>query len=183
MATGSRKQDDSSSIRAEADRLQPALIYRLTDDEPDRTSEPANRAVVNKAALKRHVLQDLSWLLNTTSYEIESDLEQYPEVRKSVINYGVPPLAGRAFSSVDWADVERSLHQAILRFEPRILPDSLKITAIAAADKEHHHSQLQIELRGEIWSIPMPIDLLLRTRLDLETGQVTVTDQLARALG
>lgn len=183
MATGPRKKDDNASIRAEADRLQPSLLYRLTDDEPERTLEPANRAVVNKAALKRHVLQDLSWLLNTISYETDSELEQYPEVRKSVVNYGVPALAGRHFSSVDWADVERSLHQAILSFEPRILPDSLKITAIAAADALHHHSQLQIELRGEIWSIPMPIDLLLRTRLDLETGQVTVTDQLSRAMG
>ena len=38
---------------------------------------------------------------------------------------------------------------------------------------------LQFELRGELWSMPFPIELLIRSELDLETGQMTLNDQLS----
>ena len=97
-------------------------------------------------------------------------------MRRSVINYGIPVLSGQHFSGVDWRELERGIHEAILTFEPRILPDTLKVTAIAPADSLGHHNLLQFELRGELWSMPFPIELLIRSELDLETGQVTIAD-------
>ena len=41
------------------------------------------------------------------------------------------------------------------------------------------HNLLQFELRGELWSMPFPIELLIRSELDLETGQMTLNDQLS----
>jgi type VI secretion system protein ImpF len=41
-----------------------------------------------------------------------------------------------------------------------------------------HHNLLQFEVRGELWSIPLPVELLIRTQLDLETGYVKLVDQL-----
>ena len=39
-----------------------------------------------------------------------------------------------------------------------------------------HHNQLQVQIRGSMWAQPVPIELLLRTDVDLETGQVAVHD-------
>jgi type VI secretion system protein ImpF len=183
MASRTAQQEEAKGLRSEADRLQPALLDRLTDDEPEQKREPPRQAVISKSNLKRHVLRDLGWLFNTTSHHVTDELDDYPEVRNSVINYGIPPLAGRQFSGIDWSEFERALHQAVLSFEPRIVPESLKVTALTPVDRLSHHNQLQFEVRGEVWSVPFPIELLLRSQLDLETGQVTVSDQLSGGLG
>ncbi len=171
--------DDQSIPRVEGDRLQPALLDRLADDEPEKRQEALQNSVVSKARLKRTVLRDLAWLLNTTAYDTTGQLDLYPEVRRSVVNYGIPVLSGKNYSGVDWRGLERQIHEAILNFEPRILPDSLRVRAIIPTDPQGNHNLLQFELRGELWSMPFPVELLLRSELDLETGYVKLTDQLA----
>ena len=171
--------ENRTVLRNEGDRLQPALLDRLCDDEPEKLQETLEHSVVSKGRLKRTVLRDLVWLLNTTCHNTDNQLEFYPEVRRSVINYGIPVLSGKNFSGVDWRELERSIHEAILVFEPRILPDTLKVKALIPTDAMGHHNVLQFELRGELWSMPFPIELLIRSELDLETGQMTLNDQLS----
>lgn len=171
--------DDRTNLRSEGDRLQPALLDRLTDDEPENRKEPLGQSVVSKGRLKRTVLRDLVWLLNTSAHHTSDQLDSYPEVRRSVINFGIPVLSGKNFSGVDWRDLEQKIHDAILAFEPRILPDTLSVKAFVPDDPLGHHNLLQFELRGELWSIPFPTELLLRSELDLETGYMKLTDRLA----
>lgn len=175
--------EDQTNLRSEADRLQPALLDRLTDDEPEQRQETLQNSVVSKGRLKRTVLRDLVWLLNTTAHNTSGQLDDYPEIRSSVINYGIPVLSGKNFSGVDWRELERQIHDAILAFEPRILPDSLSVKANVPTDPLEHHNLLQFELRGELWSMPYPVELLLRSELDLETGYMKLTDQLASGGG
>lgn len=170
--------DERTILRNTSDRLQPALLDRLVDDEPEKLQETLQFSVVSKGRLKRTVLRDLSWLLNTTSHHTDTQLDDYPQVKKSVINFGIPVLSGKNFSSTDWRELERQIQEAVIFFEPRILPDSLKITAITPTDMLGHHNLLQFEVRGELWSIPLPVELLIRTQLDLETGYVKLVDQL-----
>lgn len=171
--------EDREIYRSEGDRLQPALLDRLTDDEPQQQQETLQNSVVSKGRLKRTVLRDLVWLLNTSSHHTSNQLDNFPEVKRSVINYGIPVLSGKNFSGIDWRELEQQIHDAILAFEPRILPDSLSVKAFASSDSLRHHNLLQFELRGELWSMPFPTELLLRSELDLETGYMKLTDQLA----
>ena len=171
--------EDRTVLRSEGDRLQPALLDRLCDDEPENRNETLQFSVVSKGRLKRMVLRDLSWLLNTTAHHTDDQLDDHPEVKRSVINYGIPVLSGKNFSSVDWNELERGIQEAVEFFEPRILPETLKVTAIRPSDSLGHHNLVQFELRGELWSIPFPIELLIRSELDLESGQSRLTDQLS----
>lgn len=171
--------DNRNALRLEGDRLQPALLDRLTDDDAEKLQESLEHSVVNKQRLKQTVLRDLIWLLNTTCHNTDGSLDSYPEVKRSVLNYGIPVLSGKNFSGIDWRELEQSIHDAILVFEPRILPDSLHVKAILPADAMGHHNLLQFELRGELWSMPFPIELLIRSELDLETGQMRLTDQMS----
>jgi type VI secretion system protein ImpF len=172
------------------DRLQPALLDRLTDDQPDRTQEPRERRVMSKAQLKQAVLRDLAWLFNATRIEraetptdprlpLGVDLDDAPEARKSVVNYGLPPLSGRAAISMDILELERAIRQAIVDFEPRILASTLRVKAIVAASEIDHHNVIGVEIQGQLWSQPVPLELLVRTEIDLETGKVEIAD-LAR---
>jgi type VI secretion system protein ImpF len=173
--------EERTILRSEGDRLQPALLDRLTDDDPGNTQEPLKQAVVSKGRLKRTVLRDIGWLLNTTAHHVSGELDDYPEVRRSVLNFGVPVLSGKNFSEVSWADLERAIHEALVQFEPRLLPESLRIRALNVEQNYGHHNRIEFEIRAELWSIPFPIELLLRSQLDLETRQVNLADQLGSA--
>ena len=48
-----------STPRAQ-DRLQPALLDRLTDDDPESTVESADSRVINRNRLRDLVLRDLA---------------------------------------------------------------------------------------------------------------------------
>jgi len=157
------------------DRLQPALLDRLLDDEPEQTTEALTARVLTKQQLRQAVLRDLAWLLNCVRPP-GIDGERVPYAAASVLNYGLPPLSGSQASTLDVATLEQNVRQAILLFEPRILPDSLRVRALEEASILDHHNQIALEITGLLWSQPVPLEVLIRTDLDLETGQVNVRD-------
>ncbi|WP_263143417.1 type VI secretion system baseplate subunit TssE [Pseudomonas sp. RIT-PI-AD] len=157
---------------ARSNRLMPALLDRLTDHEPLKRSETAQQRVISKTAFRESVLRDMSWLLNTINAESTTDFRGADHARQSVVNFGVLGLSGRQLADEDWADVEKAIRQAIQSFEPRILADSLQIRVLPMETPYATHNQLSMEIKGQLWSEPYPIELLLRSHIDLECGQI-----------
>ena len=156
-------------------RLQPALLDRLTDDNPDQRKEVESHRVMSKAQLRQAVLRDLGALFNSVQ-PLAASAEPYPMLAESVLNFGLPPLSGQLASKLDVSVLEAAIRQAIVRFEPRILPDTLQVKAQESASVLDTHNVIEFEIRGHLWSQPMPLEVLLRTQLDLEAGQVAVRD-------
>lgn len=165
------------------DRLQPALLDRLVDDQPQVRADPTERLTMSRAQLRRAVLRDLSWLLNAVQPIGPDEARDCPQVAQSVLNFGLPALAGQLASRIDVPTLERRLKQAILRFEPRLLASSLVVRALEAESVLDTHNVIEFEIRGELWAQPVPLALLLRTRLDLEAGPVEVIDPVAPPAG
>jgi len=161
--------------RTPQEQLQPALLDRLTDDQPDKKLEPRMERVMSKRRMREAVLRDLAWLFNTTRLDADMDPVTLPYARKSVINFGLPALSGQTASSLDISDLERAIRQAIVDFEPRILPATLHVRALESGAFENHNV-IGVEISGQLWSQPLPLELLVRTEIDLETGQVEVAD-------
>ena len=152
------------------ERLQPSLLDRLTDDEPTQTVESREQRVLSLTRLRKSVNRDLGWLLNTGYLETIEDLDDYPHVRQSVLNFGIPDLTGITVSNADRSMLERYLRQAILAFEPRILKRSLKVRAKAGGK----HNRIVFEIEGQLWAQPLPEHLYLKTILDLELGNIEI---------
>ena len=161
--------------RTPQEQLQPALLDRLTDEEPEKKLEPRQQRVMSKRRMRDAVLRDLAWLFNTTRLDADMDPATLPYARRSVINYGLPALSGQTSSSLEVTELERAVRQAILDFEPRILPATLRVRALETGNFENHNV-IGVEISGQLWAQPIPIDLLVRTEIDLETGQVEVAD-------
>jgi len=161
--------------RTPEEQLQPALLDRLTDEEPDKKLEPRRERVMSKRRMRDAVLRDLAWLFNTTRLDPDMDPVTLAYARRSVINFGLPSLSGKTASSIELTDLERAIRQAILDFEPRILPASLRVRTLETGRFEHHNV-IGVEISGQLWAQPISIDLLIRTEVDLETGQVEVAD-------
>ena len=160
------------------ERLQPALLDRLTDDEPDKKVEPREARVLSKRRLRESVLRDLTWLFNATQLEAVDPLDKVPNVRRSVVNFGLPALSGSVASSLDITDLTRAIRQAILTFEPRILPHTLKVHAERVRGDSHNVLGFRIE--GQLWSQPVPLEIYMRTEIDLESGLTNVVESKAR---
>lgn len=158
------------------DRLQPALLDRLIDEAPQNKHEAIDQKVISRSRLREIVLRDLTWLFNATGPLHDADERRHAHARRSVLNYGIPCLSGKLVSHVALFDLEQALRQAIVDFEPRILPGTLAVKGTLPADDLSHHNTLQFEISGQLWSQPYPLELLLKTDLDLETGMVMVQD-------
>src|SRR5438105_8976948 len=157
-------------------RLQPALLDRLTDDSRGDRMEAEGHRVVSKAQMRQAVLRDLGALFNAVQPLGQAAAEAYPMLADSVLNFGLPPLSGQLASKLDVSVLEAAIRQAIVRFEPRILAETLHVRALEATTVLDTHNVIEFEIRGHLWSQPVPLEILLRTQLDLEAGQVVVTD-------
>ena len=160
-------------------RLQPALLDRLTDEQRGDRVESEDHRVMSKAQLRQAVLRDLGALFNAVQ-PLGAAAEACPMVAASVLNFGLPPLSGQLASKLDVSLLEAAIRQTIVRFEPRILPDTLQVRALEATTVLDTHNVIEFEIRGHLWSQPVPLEILLRTQLDLEAGQVEVKDALNR---
>ena len=157
------------------ERLQPSLLDRLFDSEPDKKQETRNQRVLSENKLRACVLRDLTWLLNSTNFESVHSMDSLTQVATSVINYGVPDLNGVPASGIDVVQLERGIRNAIEQFEPRILSESLRVSVIKNSDEMRPNS-LMLTIQGELWAQPVPVELFLRTELDLEVGLATVAE-------
>jgi len=158
------------------ERLQPSLLDRLTDEEPHRDKESREQRVLSPRQLRSSVIRDLQWLLNAVDLASVQDLSPYPQVVDSVLNYGLPDLAGKNVSGLEVSALEESLKLIIRRFEPRILPDSLEVRAVVDADSMSHNA-VRFDIEGELWGQPLPQQLYLKTEVDLESGAFEVSER------
>jgi type VI secretion system protein ImpF len=160
------------------ERLQPSLLDRLIDDEPTTTHESDDKRTLTKQALRQAVLRDLSWLLNATGHGPPIEEKQFPHAYRSVLNFGVPTMSGQFASSMQRASMEQILRQAIVNFEPRILPRTLEVEVALDGYAMDSHNQAGMMIRGMLWAQPVPLEFLLRTRIDLEEGRFLVEEKI-----
>lgn len=162
------------------ERLQPSLLDRLTDDQPERKQESRDQRVLTIQKLRDCVLRDLSWLFNTVNLNAIQDLSSYPEIMRSVINYGMPDLAGHTASSVEVHSLERLLKQAILDYEPRLLRNSVRVK-LKLSESRMNHNAMTFDVEADLWADPVPLHMYMKTEIDLEIGDVKVTEFSGRS--
>jgi type VI secretion system protein ImpF len=131
--------------------------------------------------LREAVRRDIEALFNTERYEAfpllsdqerevdltsQLDLEDFPEVRRSVINYGVPSFSGRSVRDFDRETLAREIKQVLATFEPRLKESGTKVN-VTLGDKTQG---LKIEIDAMLIMTPTPERLKLRTMINLDNG-------------
>ena len=151
------------------ERVQPCLLDRLTDEQPENRHESRNARVMSPSRYRDAVMRDVRWLFNTSARLASEEVSEFPEVASSVLSYGIRDLCGRITSSVDIVDLERELTNAMNCFEPRVIPGSLRIRAVQDSTGSSP-STLSFEIHADLWANPVPEHLFIKTEIDLETG-------------
>lgn len=149
--------------RAElADAQTQALERRVTD--LDRYSETAVRASVRR---------ELSWLLNTVHLEAGSDLSLYPEVKTSVLNYGLPDLTGRSSTVKAVKDRGAEIEAAIRAYEPRLDPGKLRVEARASVGLDN---AIAYVIHGDVTAAVKALPVQFFASVEVETGEAVVQE-------
>lgn len=165
---------------APRERLQPSLLDRLTDDEPDQQVEARERRVMSMRSLREGVLRDLAWLLNTTnllSVNTQLRTQRLPHLAGSVLNYGMPDMSGASLAGMNTGDLERAIRQAIWDFEPRLIRSSVQVKAVANADTI---TKINFEIEADMWAQPYPERLYIKTELDLDQAHISLSESAGR---
>lgn len=157
------------------ERLQPSLLDRLTDDEPERKVESRDLRVLSPQRLRESVRRDLTWLFNSVHLAAAQDLTGYPEAERSTLNFGLPDLSGKPSSGIHAQTLEKLIRRAIWEFEPRLVKESVRVKLMQ--DRQSFGpNALCLLIEAELWAQPLPLRLFLRTDMNLETGEVAVSD-------
>ena len=138
------------------------LLERVVGLEQRRVFELRQHHVISVERLRECVLRDLSWLFNTASLECSElldetpgtaaypRLDEFPAAAASVINFGIPALAGKLGSGLDLEALERRVQAAIHNFEPRLRRDSVRVRAVLEAERMQQNT-LTFEIEAELW--------------------------------
>jgi type VI secretion system protein ImpF len=153
--------------------LLPSVLDRLLDHDPQVHLEaPASGSQLLRD-LKQAVRRDLENLLNTRIRCIPCPSE-LPELRQSVINYGIPDLTGTPLaSSREREEFRRTILSVISLYEPRL--KKLKVTlgdqfdALDRTIRFHIEAILQVE--------PAPEPVAFDSTVRLMTGSFEVKGQ------
>jgi type VI secretion system protein ImpF len=161
--------------RLEAVEAFPSLLDRLT--EVRHPSGDGGRVFTrSRADLREAVLRDLSWLLNCASLEATDNLAAYPHARASVLNFGMRAWAGGRASALDQDSMERAIRDAIVRFEPRILAESVEVRCTVRAQSR---AMLSLEITGQLCPASAPQAFQFRSDIDIESGHIALRSQEA----
>lgn len=155
--------------------------HRLLDTTLARTRLEDSGIVVTSDVLREAVRRDIEMLFNIerlqadytltdrelmTTTDTAQLLADFPQVRTSVVNYGVPSFSGRSSSDFDPDALARELKQVLNVYEPRLKRDSVRVT-VETGDK----TGVRIQIDGVLMLSPVPERLRLSTTIDLDNGQ------------
>ncbi|MGD8205150.1 type VI secretion system baseplate subunit TssE [Pantoea sp. FN0305] len=148
----------------------PILLERLQDDEPRSPHDRVRSIDIRK--MRSIVQKDITDLINHTNIEDTLNERQHKLVMESVLNYGVSPLIGNMENHRNWNVIEKTIRDAILRFEPRIIPETFLVRSLQDKDGLARHAVVLFEIRAMIYWQPRPIDLCMNGHYDFESEKV-----------
>lgn len=148
-----------------------SVLERLIDREPDAKQEGAPTRSQSVRLLKISVRRDLEWLLNTRQNP-EAAGNEYPEVEKSLFNYGLPDFSSMSFDNPkDRARLLRHLETTIRIFEPRL--ESPRVVPVQS-DGNISHRTIRFQIEGLLKMDPAPEQVTFDTVLNLSSGEYQI---------
>lgn len=152
--------------------LQPSLIDRLIDLEPQNRKEATIAQAQSFRQLKDSVRRDLEWLLNTRRTPAEPPARA-KELWRSSYSYGLPDLTGMALNTAEArGDLSQILETAISSFEPRLR----NVTAILQPSAVGSR-MLRFQIEALLLTEPAPARIFFDTTLELTSGEYEVAGE------
>ncbi len=132
-----------------------------------RQSSPRN--AVHERVLRAELAADLDALVNTVNLEASIDLDDFPEVQKSILNFGMPDLSALTMESSEANLVGQQLEQALKNFESRLLGESIAVSGEVQQDEVG--SRLAFKIKADMHATPSDVPIEFLADFEAFSGQ------------
>lgn len=162
-----RHSERKQAAREEARRRSPAG----QDEAPvsQRKIRP-QRAPITERELKIEVERDIDSLMNHVSLDSSVDLEAFPQVRKSILNFGFPDVVHRSYDELDAFGLDRDILAALAQYEPRLAPGSVRVSRDAST--RAGELELRYVVDGQLLCQPLNVPIEFLAKFDVATGKL-----------
>lgn len=130
------------------------------------------RHPVDETVLREEVSNNLAVLLNTVHLAATEDLGPVPEVARSILNFGMPDLASYTIDDTRVDDIAQEIRAAMIRFEPRVDPHSVK--AVRDANANAAALELRFIVYAELFAEPLNIPVEYVAEVDTELAKFRI---------
>jgi type VI secretion system protein ImpF len=150
-------------------RVQPSLLDRLIDYEPELSREPPASRSKSLRLLKASVRRDLEWLLNTRhTATVPPELK---EVNESLAVFGMPDFTNFSGKNPhDQTRLRRAIEKVIETFEPRL--EGVVVTLEGGGNSPVRAIRYRIDGRLKVDPAPEPVTF--DTHLQIGSGEFQV---------
>jgi len=138
-----------------------SILDRLIDDDPASQTDPHVTPRREMKQLQLAIRRDLNDMLNTRQRCLSTPAE-LKELCDTILNYGLPDLAGLNLAAYEDKDVVlRAVDQAVRRFEPRF-----KSVAVKHNDGPGEQRTLRFEIDASVHADPEPERVVFDSQVD-----------------
>lgn len=153
-------------------KLRPSVLDRLFDNEPHNQTERDLDDHQLLKQLRSSIRRDLESLLNTR-FHIAEPSDEFPQLEKSLLNYGLPDLATINIIDIDKRnEFTRTLEKTLKYFEPRF--KSVKVSFIDREDSTDRTLRFRID--AVIYADPLPEVVIFDSIFESVTRTVNVKE-------
>lgn len=148
------------------------FLHRLIDDNPSVKLESQDDLLWDFRTLLEAVRKDLENLLNCRHGLKNPIASHFKEVKRSILNYGLPDLTKYSgFSERDQQQLTRTLEEVIQMFEPRLK----HVQVSCHSDDNAIGKTLNFTIEATLLIEPHPEEVFFDTQLDLSTGAYEIS--------
>jgi type VI secretion system protein ImpF len=168
----------------EAHRVKDAHLSAGAMDESGHQAKAARHAAlttISEAQLRAELMRDLDLLLNTTNLASSIDLADEPEIRRSIVNFGVPDIIRITIDENRIDSVSEAMSEAILAFETRLLPDSIKVSRDTSIDVGGLGVRFLVLAEMNCEPVALPVEFV--ADLEMASGRLSMRKRPGTAHG
>lgn len=157
----------------DGNEIVPSLLDRLIDDDPQAPQEPIANRFQDVRGLRASVARDLESLLNTRREALEELPEEFTELNRSLLVYGLPDFTTyNMLNPGDLSRLRRAIEVAIGNFEPRLQ----RVRVTMEPPKENDRA-VRFRIDALLRIDPAPEGVVFDTVLQLGTQEYKVKEE------
>jgi type VI secretion system protein ImpF len=135
-------------------------------------SRASFNASITEPQLRAELVRDLDALLNTTNLGSVIDLSDCDEVRRSILNYGLPDIVNRTIDENRANDIVDEIKEAVILYEPRIIAKTIKVSRDQSIDAAT--LAIRFVVTGEMACNPVAVPVEFVADLEVGTGKLGI---------
>jgi type VI secretion system protein ImpF len=159
------------AFRASAAARDSKAPLEIREDNGERVVA-SRRGVITETMLRNEVAVDLTALMNTVALGSTVDLSPFENVGRSILNFGLPDIVHRTIEAHDVEAIPNEIREALLNFEPRLVPESIAVARDETVDSKE--LKIRFVVRADLFCDPVNVPVEFMADVELDVGKFVI---------